>query len=156
MNATPVPAFKGSLVGAVQGEGFLIIGTSDTIHLIEENGQLIEKISWQAGIISRLGHLKEAAYIQSGGDTFSSSDGFLTWRRSVEEPEWVVVQKPPRVIEESVLLAFRGRGLPWERVLLDLHSGRIFGPWGSYVMDAAAVVLFLLVVSGIYNWYLRR
>tara|TARA_B100000029_G_scaffold485248_1_gene538379 strand:+ start:1941 stop:2651 length:711 start_codon:yes stop_codon:yes gene_type:complete len=156
MDAVPVPSFKGSLVGAVQGDGVIVIASRDTIYLVEDNGQLVEKLSWKAGAISRIGHLKAAIYIQSGGDNFASLDGFLTWKRSVEEPEWALAQEAPAEVKESVLLAFRGRGLPWERVLLDLHSGRILGSWGSYLMDAAAVVLLFLVISGIYNWYIRR
>ena len=156
LDAVHVPSFKGSLVGAVQGDGFLIVGTADSIYLFEDNGQLLEKLGWKAGTISRLGHLRDTTYINSGEDTFASSDGFLTWRSSVEEPVWVLTLEAPPEVKESVLFACRGRGLPWERVLLDLHSGRILGSWGSYVMDAAAVVLLLLVISGIYNWYLRR
>lgn len=43
--------------------------------------------------------------------------------------------------------------LSWDRVLLDLHTGRFFGDWGVYLMDAAAIVLLLLTFTGIYNWY---
>ena len=73
-----------------------------------------------------------------------------------KEPLWVAPSTVPGDIKESVLVAFRGQGLPWERVVLDLHSGRIFGNWGSYVMDAAAIILFILVLSGFYKWYIRR
>lgn len=43
----------------------------------------------------------------------------------------------------------------WDRVLLDLHTGRFFGEAGIYVMDAAAILLLLLALSGIYNWIKR-
>ena len=156
MDAVPMPAFKGALVGAVQGDGVLIVGSDDSIYLFEDDGQLIEKLGWQAGKISRLGQLEAVTFIESGGETFASSDGLVTWAGAANEPEWVVAQEPPPEISKSVLLAFSGQGLPWERVLLDLHSGRIFGSWGPYVMDGAAIVLLLLVISGLYNWYIRR
>ena len=57
----------------------------------------------------------------------------------------------------AVLLeSFRGRGLTLERVLLDLHSGRIFGEYGTYIMDAAAVALLWLSCSGLWVWWRRR
>jgi hypothetical protein len=45
--------------------------------------------------------------------------------------------------------------LTWDRVLLDLHTGRFFGGFGPYAMDAAAILLLLLVFSGVYNWLKR-
>lgn len=43
--------------------------------------------------------------------------------------------------------------LSWDRVLLDLHTGRILGDWGIYVMDGAAIILLILTFTGMYNWY---
>jgi uncharacterized iron-regulated membrane protein len=57
----------------------------------------------------------------------------------------------------AVLLeSFRGRGLTLERLILDLHSGRIFGAYGIYVMDAAAIVLLWLSGSGLWVWWRRQ
>jgi uncharacterized iron-regulated membrane protein len=44
--------------------------------------------------------------------------------------------------------------LPLERVLLDVHSGRIFGRYGPLAMDLAALALAVLALSGIWI-YLR-
>ena len=41
-------------------------------------------------------------------------------------------------------------------MLLDLHSGRIFGEYGVYLMDAAAVALLWLSGSGLWVWWQRR
>jgi uncharacterized iron-regulated membrane protein len=37
-------------------------------------------------------------------------------------------------------------------VMLDAHSGRIFGDLGVLFMDIVAIMLILLSVSGIYIW----
>ena len=50
---------------------------------------------------------------------------------------------------ESLKSAWRGRGVTVERLLLDLHSGRIFSAAGPLLMDLVAVFLILLSVSGI-------
>jgi len=42
-------------------------------------------------------------------------------------------------------------------VVLDLHSGRIAGRWGVWVVDAAAALMLVLAVSGFVLWVnLRR
>ena len=54
------------------------------------------------------------------------------------------------------IFTFDDEVLPIERLLLDLHSGRFFGRFGPWVMDAAAVLIVLLGVSGTWIWLRRR
>jgi uncharacterized iron-regulated membrane protein len=49
-----------------------------------------------------------------------------------------------------------GEVLPTERLLLDLHSGRIFGAAGPWIFDIAALLLILLSLSGTWIWIKRR
>ena len=156
LNSVPISAFAGSLMGAARGEGFIFVGTTETLYLFDDDSQLIEKIGRVPGTIRRVGRLEEAYCIESQEGVFASTDGFLTWNFTDKEPIWAVASEPPAEVMESVLLAFRGQGLPWERVMLDLHSGRIFGSWGTYATDGVAIILLLLAVSGIYNWCVRR
>lgn len=37
----------------------------------------------------------------------------------------------------------------WERVLLDAHSGRLFGRYGPWLMDVMALLFMVLAVSGL-------
>lgn len=46
--------------------------------------------------------------------------------------------------------------ITWERWLLDLHAGRLFGPWGPYLMDAAAILFMLLAGTGLTLWLRQR
>jgi uncharacterized iron-regulated membrane protein len=46
---------------------------------------------------------------------------------------------------------YRRGGLPLERVILDLHSGRIVGDWGVYVVDGAALLFLALVITGMWR-----
>ena len=53
--------------------------------------------------------------------------------------------------------AYRGQGLTLERVMLDLHSGRLFNQtWGVYLMDASAVIMMWLGISGTWIWWSRN
>lgn len=55
-----------------------------------------------------------------------------------------------------VLVVSENRVISWQRVILDIHSGRWFGSWGIWVMDAAAIALILLAFSGLWLWLSRR
>lgn len=50
----------------------------------------------------------------------------------------------------------RNRQISWQRVLLDLHSGRWFGSYGIWIVDIAALMLLFLALSGSWIWFNRR
>jgi uncharacterized iron-regulated membrane protein len=41
-------------------------------------------------------------------------------------------------------------------VILDLHSGRLFGRIGVWLFDIAAILLILLALSGTLIWMKRK
>jgi uncharacterized iron-regulated membrane protein len=43
-----------------------------------------------------------------------------------------------------------------ERLILDLHSGRIFGPVGILIYDLLAVIVGFLAISGVIFWFRGR
>ena len=47
---------------------------------------------------------------------------------------------------------FQGDGISLYRVILDLHSGRLFGIGGRTMMDLSALAIILLILSGIGGW----
>ena len=48
--------------------------------------------------------------------------------------------------------AHRGAGVTLERLMLDLHSGRLLGSFGTLVMDFAGVLAILLAATGLILW----
>ena len=53
-------------------------------------------------------------------------------------------------IGEEAIEVLLAQGLSLERLLLDVHSGRIFGRYGPWVVDAAAIALLMLGLSGVW------
>jgi hypothetical protein len=53
---------------------------------------------------------------------------------------------------KTISRQFRGSGLTLERVILDIHAGRVFGSAGRWLADAAASVFILLALTGIWMW----
>ena len=45
--------------------------------------------------------------------------------------------------------------LTWDRVMLDIHTGRIVGDVGVWLMDLAAIAMIILSVTGAYMWWRR-
>ncbi len=51
---------------------------------------------------------------------------------------------------------YGGNDLKLERVMLDLHCGRIFGRYRIHLMDVTALALLWFSLSGLWVWSSRR
>jgi len=69
---------------------------------------------------------------------------------------WSKAQRLPEAQRNLLDHELRGGGLPLYRILLDVHSGRIFSDFGRYVMDGAAVLLIVLSITGLWIWWPKR
>ncbi|MBD2858818.1 PepSY domain-containing protein [Spongiibacter sp. KMU-158] len=55
-------------------------------------------------------------------------------------------------VKTTLLAEYRGEGINLERVLLDLHSGRLFGTVGVLLVDLAALCLLAIAGAGVWIW----
>ena len=49
-----------------------------------------------------------------------------------------------------------GEGVSLEKIILDLHTGKLFGIPGTIISDMAALALIFLTGSGLYNLWRRK
>lgn len=144
------------LTGLIAVDQLVLATAEQGAHLFTSSGELVESIDLQAGLpgpIERLGRVDGLAIIQSNGQLFRSDAefaGFEPWEISPStETSWSV-PTPPDAAELAALdEAWRGRGLTVERMVLDLHSGRIFDLPGVLLMDLVALCMIVLGLSGL-------
>jgi len=148
---------QGRLVGAVTLEQFSVVACERELLLLTPEGELVEHIGAVYGVpspIDALGLCAEQLCLRASGALYLADVQQLQWR---ELDEGVLVPSEsdelPEALEGSLREHALGSGLDMERVLLDLHSGRIFGVYGVWLVDLAALGLILLVLSGFWMWY---
>jgi hypothetical protein len=146
--------------GAIGAEQFIVIALDNAIILLSYEGELIERISTSLSFsnIQRLGMKYKRPVIETSEPLYYMADEhILDWDViSNEGVDWTEPYTLSDQEKEKLLVAYRGNGLKLERVILDLHSGRIFGHYGIYLMDAAAIALLWLSLSGLWVWSSRR
>lgn len=156
-----LPHTEAPLTGAVLLGDFIVIGLTDRLLLLTLSGELVERLDATAGVpagiqalgISTSGHLA----VESIDGEYSTDSDLGTWQRiDGADINWSKPVTPAPELVAVLKQRYRGTGLSVERVVLDLHSGRIFGAWGVYLMDTAAIVFLLLAISGIWLWGKRR
>ena len=147
-------------VGAARAaDGMFAVAFPDALVLVTASGELVERIGVAAlpGEIERVGTLGTGRLLVATRDArFEASPDLTEWGRTDAAPQWSAPAPLPAPLADALRRAERGPGLPAERVLLDLHSGRLFGVWGPWVMDGAAVAFVVLAITGIGNWWRRQ
>lgn len=145
--------------GAIFLKKSIIVASDLALIIFTLDGTLVETI-FDLGIpnsIERIGHAaNNLVIIRTTDNTTLASSDLIKWSNYNLSVNWNQPKTLPHEIRENLLEAIRGKGLPWSRLLLDLHSGRLFGFMGPYIINISAVALLILILTGIYNWSGRR
>lgn len=140
--------------------GQLIVACEKEILQFNAESELIERIGDLYGLpspVSRLGLCEESLCIQSLEAIYQIDLDQLTWVKVADmQVNWSQQNLPQSPLYENILDQHLGQNITWERLLLDLHSGRILGRWGVYLMDVMAVLFIILSASGVLIWSLKK
>jgi hypothetical protein len=145
-------------VGAVAFGDWLLVAGIDELLIVDEDGQLIERLAWkQAGAdgIELLGQSEHGPVLKSGGRYWLADTELMDWHtieRPEHEPTWSIAADAPGNVNEFIKRQYNGQAISLERFTLDIHSGRIFGSWGTIVYDILALALGFLALSGLVLW----
>ena len=159
-NSYPVATTDQTFHGAVWAEQLIVLAFDTELLLLTHDGDVVERMPTGHGFsnIQRIG-IKYARPVIETADSlyYMADEHMLDWDVILNEDiAWARRTTLSNTKMAVLLESFRGRGLTLERVLLDLHSGRIFGEYGVYLMDAAAIALLWLSGSGLWVWWRRR
>jgi len=151
------------LVGAIATTSQVLIGTTSSLLLVASDGRLIEQVAVAGllpGALDGLGRIGEAIALRAGPGLFVTDPDLLQiepWQGGDESAvDWAVSMPLDPARLDGLQQLYRGRGLTLERLLLDLHSGRIAGSVGRLLLDAAGVALIALSMLGLALWLNRR
>ena len=153
----PLQACRGALVGVATYRAGFIAACEQELLFFDATGNLAEKVSAVYGLptpVEHLGQCDAQLCIRTPQRLFELDVEQLAFTPLVGvEPQWSEPVTLAEPVRQAIMNSSRGQGLSWEQVMLDLHSGRLFGKPGVWVVDIAAVLLFFLAVSGFVLWY---
>jgi hypothetical protein len=152
---------KQSLLGAVITNEIIVLALSKSILLLDITGEIIEHMDMPIKFesINKLGLRNNSVIIQTKDlKVFSADKDIIDWQLDNDENiSWsTTIDLDPSQLQ-ALKKSFRGNGLSLERIILDLHSGRLFSAnWGIYIMDASAIIIIMLSLSGFWVWWTRK
>ena len=150
------------LVGAVPLRDGTAVVTSSTIHYYGLDGELIETLgsaTLPATPISRAGRTSDLTLVFETPDgRFTSDENLLSFDPSPagQETSWSTSVTPTESDLKTWKTTFSGDGVPLDRVVLDIHSGRFFGTIGKWIYDLTVIGVLLLSVTGFVLFFRSR
>ncbi len=150
-----IDAKLGAPIGMVSAQRQFYIASRDQLLILDSDGRVIETLN-SADLpgrpITRIGLAQEKIVLQAGGE-FATSDG-VSWSPYQGEVTWATSQPlPADQLKAAQILA---PSLSLERIVQDLHSGRVFGRYGPLLMDAVGLIFLLLAASGLWMFFRHR
>jgi hypothetical protein len=141
----------------------LYVATSDKLTLLSPEGAVIEE---QSGYMLPVGHIRSLGLLERDGrsylalqgeNTYITEDG-LTWNE-LDSPDQVTWSALANLSDEAKtdVEPFSHPTVALEQVLIDLHSGRLFGAMGTTLINFVGVAAVLLSITGVWmTWRTNR
>jgi len=150
----------GTLTGMAVIGPLVLVASTDSALVLTLAGETVESIDLASvlpGPVERVGRLGDRAVLQSAGALYRSDTDiaeFDAWPEAANEDiDWAQPTAPSQEDLESIRRSYLGRGLTVERVLADLHSGRIIARAGPLLLDVFGAGLIVLSLTGLYMWF---
>lgn len=146
------------LIGAVQLDEFFVVATQEALYLLLASGQLVEQLGGTAGVPAGMQAIgidaDDQLIIHAAHGIYTADLDTLEWQHTeADAVDWSQPSPAPNDHIDTVLQQYRGSGLPYERVLLDLHSGRVLGQAGVWLVDIVALLFAGLAITGCIMWW---
>ena len=159
-----ITACDGALVGAVvvaaKTPSQIVIACERQLLLFSSSFELIEKIGPAFGLptgVKRVGRVDGQLLLDTDGGLFLTDLDALNWMALgpgdvPASSQWSETAQTPENLRLALVARVDSENMTYERLLLDIHSGRILGEWGVYWVDAMAILFMLLAISGLVIW----
>ena len=140
---------------------YWLVLTPINLTLYDDQGQLLDRIDSSYGLPEELTAIAvngEFVIVNSSQGYFQSDKQLIEWQeiQTVVEPNWIEAEPLEVAQTQRAITDYRAQMLTLERVILDAHSGRLFGDIGVYFIDFIAICMILLSLSGVYIWLRYR
>ena len=162
LNGQSVEGSYKTLNGFISTPDYLLASVDDKLLILQADGSLVETLEIIHGIpadIRNIGLINSRVTVETPAG-FWQSDNTLTHWDHLDDIANLANWSPTVALPDKFALAIQndqlGEGLPLERIILDLHSGRILGKAGPWIGDLVAALFILLALTGIWMWFKTR
>ena len=148
-----------SFLGSVSVDRFDLLLTDDALWIVAlDNPDLPEFMPLPARA-KRIGSRAGRVAIETDDGLFELDDDFLNLQLAKfgsEQVQWATLSPLQGDRLSRAQADYRGRMLSMERLFQELHSGRMFGALGEWLVNASTLLMTILAGSGFLIWWRTR
>lgn len=158
-----LPGSFPDLKGLVATDFGFVAASASQLLLLTDRGEIIEVLGRVNRVptgIRRIGSSHSAQLVlQTNVGLFDADLELLRWTQSLSvesQLDWSESSPPELELRSQVQSDYAASLISWERLLLDIHSGRVLGSLGIVLVDLMALLFMLMAASGVWVWTRRR
>jgi len=150
------------LVAAVPLRDGTAVVTATSVHYFGLDGELIEtldSLTLPETPITRAGRTENLTLVlETESGNFTSDANLLDFSETPtgQNIAWSGSVTPSESDRTIWKTAYSGEGIPLDRVILDLHSGRFFGTIGKWIYDLTVIGVLILSATGLVLFFRTR
>lgn len=141
------------------GESALLyLANQERLLIVTAQGDVVDDLASGASLpvktIRRMGIIPSSAEIVVQDlDMYATKDG-LGWRK-ISDSNDIVWSADVELTngQQEIAAKYSKPSMPLEQILIDAHSGRIFGKYGASVINAVGIAALWLSVSGVWMYW---
>lgn len=159
--AVQIQAPLGFLSGGTADSPVLYVASPSSLVLLRPNGERLDELTppiLPVSQLRRIGMVKgrPGVIAVQDLDAYQSADEGNSWTPiSPTEVEWSQGVALPEA-ERSKLIEYSKPRVIVEQILIDLHSGRLFGAIGAWIITIIGFIAMVLAISGVWMWWRIR
>ncbi len=154
-----LPPVLGLAQGGAPNDPLLFVASSTQVAILGPDGSVVDTLqdyTLPVSTVRRIGITDESpprVAIQDL-DVYATVDG-LDWQAlpATASITWVAPAELSAARQQQIL-PYTRPSMPLEQVLIDAHSGRLFGRFGPWVINCVGLSALALSITGI--WMMRR
>lgn len=145
------------LAGASGVEEGVVAQCGDGLYLLTTDGELVERLTGPPEPMQKLGVFAGKLMAQGQKQIWeiNTEEGRWLAGDSSQAMDWIEPQTLPDRLSEQLSALATPQDITWERLLLDFHSGRLWGDVGVLVVDLLGVIMMFLACSGVWAWLMH-
>lgn len=155
----PIQQPLGFVAGGNADKPLLFVATDSSLVLLTEDGQRYDELRspiLPVSTIRRIGVTADGAVAVQDLDAYRSDDSGDSWKTvDPAAVKWSTTEIIPEDVRTQ-LLPYSRPSVSLEHVLVDAHSGRLFGNIGAWVINLVGFSALWLAISGTWMWWRIR
>lgn len=145
-------------IGLVELPDMIVVASSMSLYLYGRDGMLIERLersALPAVPVLAIGAGARQLMLRTASGTFESSEA-LSWQPTSRDAIAWSSPADLSIAERERYAEMLEPGISVQWILLDLHSGRFAGRYGTLAVDLLAIFLAVLSLSGAWLFLKRK